>query len=122
MALVSGALVRALGATAAQAAEKKVVNVFNWSDYVADETLEIFTTKTGIKASYDVHDSNEIVASKLLVGNSGFGVVLPSATPFFARQVAAGVYRKLDQALLPMAAGIDPKVMEQLRIAEPDNS
>lgn len=122
MALVSCGLVLAIGAIAAQAAEDKVVNVFNWSDYITDETLENFTKETGIKVNYDVYDSNEIVESKLLVGNSGFDVVFPSATPFFARQVAAGVYRKLDPALLPMAAGIDPKVMEQLRIADPDNA
>jgi putrescine transport system substrate-binding protein len=106
----------------ASAAEEKVVNVFNWSDYITDETLENFTKKTGIKVNYDVYDSNEIVESKLLVGNSGFDVVFPSATPFFARQVAAGVYRKLDAKMLPNADGLDPKVMAQLKIADPANA
>lgn len=114
-----------IGVTAAGvpawAAEEKVVNVFNWSDYITDETLENFTRQTGIKINYDVYDSNEIVESKLLVGNSGFDVVFPSATPFFARQVAAGVYRKLDRKLIPNAGGLDPKVMEQLKIADPKN-
>jgi putrescine transport system substrate-binding protein len=104
---------------AVQAAEEKIVNVYNWSDYITDETLAAFTKATGIKVNYDVYDSNEIVESKLLVGNSGFDVVFPSATPFFARQVAAGVYRKLDPALLPNRAGVDPKVMTQLKIADP---
>lgn len=108
--------------TAPASAEDKVVNVYNWSDYITDETLANFTKETGIKVNYDVYDSNEVVESKLLVGNSGFDVVFPSASPFFARQVAAGVYQKLDRGMLPNAAKVDPKVMTQLKIADPTNA
>lgn len=106
----------------AGAAEEKLLNVYNWSDYIARDTLARFTKETGIKVNYDVYDSNEIVESKLLVGNSGFDVVFPSATPFFARQVAAGVYRKLDRAMLPNYTKIDPKILANLRVADPQNA
>jgi putrescine transport system substrate-binding protein len=112
----------AILAAPAGAAEEPVVNVYNWSDYITDEALARFTEATGIKVVYDVYDSNENLEAKLLAGHSGFDVVFPSATPFFAKQIRAGVYRKLDRSLLPNAAGVDPKVLAQLRVADPDNA
>jgi putrescine transport system substrate-binding protein len=106
----------------ARADEDKVLNVYNWSDYVAPGTLAEFTQRTGIKVNYDVYDSNDVLEAKLLVGKSGYDVVFPSAMPYLARQAKAGVYRKLDFAKLPHARGLDPKVMAQLKAADPDNA
>ena len=53
-----------LGA-AAPAAEEKVLNLYIWSDYVAPDTLENFTKKTGIKVNMDVFDSSEALEGKL---------------------------------------------------------
>ena len=75
--------------------EEKVVNVFNWSDYIEPKMLEQFTAETGIKVNYDVFDSNEVLETKLLTGNSGYDVVVPSAY-FLERQIKAGVFRPLD--------------------------
>jgi putrescine transport system substrate-binding protein len=108
--------------TPAFAQEEKVLNVFNWSDYVAPDTIENFTKETGIKVNYDVYDSNDILETKISVGKSGYDVVFPSASPFFARQVKAGLYRKLDLAKIPNAKGIDPKVLERLATADPGNA
>jgi putrescine transport system substrate-binding protein len=85
----------------AAAAQEKVVNVFNWSDYIDASILEDFTKETGIKVVYDVYDSNEILETKLLAGGSGYDVVVPSASPFMVRQIQAGVYQKLDKSKLP---------------------
>lgn len=106
----------------AHAADEPVVNVYNWSDYIAPDTLAEFTKRTGIKVNYDVYDSNDVLEAKLLVGKSGYDVVFPSAMPYVARQIKAGVYRKLDFAKLPHARGIDSKVMTQLRTADPQNA
>ena len=114
------ALVLALGP--ARADEEKVLNVYNWSDYVAPDTIAEFTKRTGIKINYDVYDSNEVLEAKLLVGKSGYDVVFPSAMPYLARQAKAGVYRKLDLAKIPNAKGLDPKVMAQLKTADPQNA
>jgi len=118
IALVLGASFVAL----AHADEEKVLNVYNWSDYVAPDTLAEFTKRTGIKINYDVYDSNEVLEAKLLVGKSGYDVVFPSAMPFLARQAKAGVYRKLDLTKIPNAKGLDPKVMTQLKAADPQNA
>jgi putrescine transport system substrate-binding protein len=117
------ALIAGLSLAAPSArAEEPVLNVFNWSDYIAPDTLAEFTKRTGIKVNYDVYDSNDVLEAKLLVGRSGYDVVFPSAMPYLARQVKAGVYRKLDFAKLPNAKGVDPKVLAQLKSADPDNS
>jgi putrescine transport system substrate-binding protein len=85
--------------SAAQAAEEKVVNVYNWSDYIDDEILAEFEAETGIKVVYDVFDSNDILETKLLAGSSGYDVVVPSAG-FLARQIQAGVFQELDKSKL----------------------
>jgi len=82
-------------------AQEKVVNVYNWSDYIDESIIEDFTKETGIKVVYDVYDSNEILETKLLAGGSGYDVVVPSASPFMVRQIQAGVYQKLDKSKLP---------------------
>ncbi len=111
-----------LAAFPAQAQESKVLNVYNWSDYIAPTTLEEFTKRTGIKVNYDVYDSNDTLEAKILVNKSGYDVVFPSAMPYLARQIKAGVYRKLDLSKIPNAKGVDPKVLEQLKSADPDNA
>ena len=83
-------------AAAPASTEEKVVNVYNWSDYIDPAMLEAFTAETGIKVNYDVFDSNEVLETKLLAGNTGYDVVVPSAS-FMERQIKAGVFRKLDR-------------------------
>lgn len=88
------------GSTILAFAQERVVNVYNWSDYIDDSILEEFTKETGIKVVYDVFDSNEILETKLLAGGSGYDVVVPTAY-FLQRQIAAGVFQKLDKSKLP---------------------
>ena len=108
--------------SSAWAAEEKVVNVYNWSDYVAPDTLEKFTKATGIKVNYDVYDGNEILSAKLQAGNSGYDVVFPSASPFLAQQIKAGIYQKLDRAKLKNYGNLDPQVMKTMAgVADPGN-
>ncbi|HEY4135264.1 MAG TPA: polyamine ABC transporter substrate-binding protein [Alphaproteobacteria bacterium] len=108
------AVLAAQGAAQDAWGQEKVVNVFNWSDYIAKDTIEKFTAETGIKVNYDVYDGNEILEAKLLAGKSGFDVVFPSTSPFFAKQLQANIYQKLDKAKLPNAAGLDKGVLAEL--------
>jgi len=105
----------------ARADEEKVLNVYNWSDYITDETLKNFADDTGIKVNYDVYDSNDVLEAKLMAGRSGYDLVFPSATPYFAQQLKAGIYRKLDKAKIPNAKGVDGHVLAQLKLADPTN-
>ena len=89
-----------IAVTTAASAQERVVNVYNWSDYIDASIIEDFTKETGIKVVYDVFDSNEILETKLLAGGSGYDVVVPTAN-FLARQIEAGVFQKLDKSKLP---------------------
>ncbi|MFZ2102551.1 MAG: polyamine ABC transporter substrate-binding protein [Oricola sp.] len=101
-------------------AQDRVVNVYNWSDYIDDTILEDFTKETGIKVVYDVFDSNEILETKLLAGSTGYDVVVPTGT-FLARQIQAGVFQKLDKSKLPNLVNMDPAILERLSKYDPGN-
>ena len=107
---------------AAPAAEDKVLNVYNWSDYIADDTLKNFTAETGIKVNYDVYDSMPMLEAKLLAGGSGYDVVFPSLTPFLAQQVKAGIYQPLDKAKLSNYAGLSPTILKTMSQNDPQNT
>ncbi|SDX44906.1 polyamine ABC transporter substrate-binding protein [Lysobacter enzymogenes] len=102
-------------------AEEKVLNVYNWSDYVADDTVKNFEAATAIKVNYDVYDANETLESKLSAGASGYDAVFPSARPFAQRQVKAGMYAKLDKSKLPNWSHLDPQLLQNLASIDPGN-
>jgi putrescine transport system substrate-binding protein len=112
----------AVTSASSAAGEEARLHVYNWSDYIAPDTIPRFEAETGIKVTYDVYDSNEVVEAKLLAGSSGYDVVVPSASPFMARQIAAGVYRALDTAKLPNWKNLDPKILELVAGADPGNA
>ncbi|MDR2214390.1 MAG: extracellular solute-binding protein [Nevskiaceae bacterium] len=116
-----GALLAACGGGKPAASEASgVVNVYNWSDYIDPAVLTDFTTETGIKVNYEVMDSNELLETKLFAGRTGYDVVIPS-TAFLARQIKAGIYRKLDKSLLPNLANLDPSLTQRLQVFDPGN-
>ncbi|HKH95421.1 MAG TPA: polyamine ABC transporter substrate-binding protein [Beijerinckiaceae bacterium] len=102
------------------AAQERVVNVYNWSDYIDPRVLEDFTKETGIKVTYDTYDNNEIVETKLLAGKSGYDVVVPSG-PFLQRLIKAGAFQKLDKAKLPNLTHMWPEVMQRVQVFDPGN-
>ena len=92
------------------AAEQKTLHIYNWSDYIAPDTVANFEKETGIKVVYDVFDSNEVLEGKLMAGSTGFDLVVPSAS-FLERQLAAGVFQPLDKSKLPNWKNLDPNVL-----------
>ena len=110
-------------ATPAQpGAEAKVLHVYNWSDYVAEDTIAQFQKASGIRVVYDVYDSNEMLEAKLVTGGSGYDVVFPSARPFAQRQIAAGIHAPLDKSKLPTLANIDADLLAALADVDPGNA
>ena len=78
-------------------AQDKVVHIYNWNDYFAEDTLEQFEAATGIRPVLDLYDANEVLEAKLLAGSSGYDVVFPTARPFAARHIAAGIYQPVQR-------------------------
>jgi putrescine transport system substrate-binding protein len=120
-------LIRALcaglftAAATAAFAQDKVVNVYNWSDYIDPAVLEQFTEETGIEVVYDNYDNNEIVETKLLAGGSGYDIVVPSA-PNVARQIQAGTLAPLDKSKIPNLANQWQEIADRLAVYDPGNA
>ena len=110
----------ALGLATAAGAQERVVNVYNWSDYIDDSILADFTKETGIKVVYDTFDSNEILETKLLAGGTGYDVVVPTAS-FLQRQIAAGVFQKLDKSKLPNLKNMWDVINQRIEKYDPGN-
>src|SRR5271166_5062162 len=116
---VATAIGLAIAPAAGQAA-KGIVNVYNWSDYIAPRTIEEFTKETGIKVRYDTFDSNDTLETKLLAGKSGYDVVVPTGY-FLQRQIKAGVFQALDKEKLPNLANVWPAIAQRLAKYDPGN-
>ena len=101
-------------------AEAKVLNVFNWADYIGKDTIADFEAKTGIKVTYDTYDSNEILETKLLTGHTDYDIVVPTQT-FAERMIKAGVFRKLDKSKLPNLSNMDADIMRRVAVSDPGN-
>ncbi len=101
--------------------EEKVLNIYNWSDYLAEDTIPNFEKETGIKVRYDVFDSNEILHAKLMAKNTGYDIVVPSSN--WARlQIDGGLLQKLDKSKLTNYGNLDPDILAQMANLDPDNA
>ena len=116
---MAAALCALLGSAHAEAPE---LHVYNWSDYIAPDTIPNFTKETGIAVTYDVYDGNEVLEAKLLAGQSGYEVVAPSASPFMAREITAGAFLALDKTKLPNLKNLDPQMLALAAAADPGNA
>src|SRR5256885_5305534 len=114
------AIAALLSLAPAAGAEERVVNFYNWSNYMAPGVLEDFTKQTGIRVVYDTFDANETLETRLLAGKSGYDLVVPTAY-FLQRQIKANVFQKLDKSKLPNLANAWPFVTKQLAIYDPGN-
>ncbi|MCI4660652.1 MAG: polyamine ABC transporter substrate-binding protein [Neomegalonema sp.] len=119
--LIGAATALAVCAGLAQADEDKVVNVYNWSDYIDEEILADFEAETGIKVVYDVFDSNEVLEAKLLAGGSGYDVVVPTGS-FLSRQIKAGAFQKFDSAKLTNTGNLWDVVQKRTALYDPEHA
>ena len=120
--LTAGLLTAAtlLSPTAQAQEEEKVLNIYNWSDYIAEDTIKNFEKETGIKVRYDNFDNNEIVHAKLVAGKTGYDIVVPSS--YWAKlQADGGLLRKIDKSQLSNYKNLDPEVQAQLAKLDPGN-
>ena len=103
------------------ASAQEIVNVYNWTDYIGSSTIPNFSKETGISVKYDLYDSNEVLQAKMSVGRSGYDVVVPTAEPFFARQLKSGLFYPLDRTKIPNWKYLDPELMRLAEDYDPGN-
>ncbi len=102
-------------------AQERVLNVYNWTDYIDPKVIERFTAETGIKVRYDVYDSLETLEGKLLAGRSGYDIVVPTNEPTFSRLIAAGALQPIDRAKVPNWSNLDPALMQRVEASDKGN-
>src|SRR5271169_1691895 len=103
-----------------EADEEKVLNVYNWSDYIGDTTVSDFEKETGIKVRYDTFDANETLYAKLVAGHTGYDIVVPSSH-WGKLQLEGGLLKKLDKSKITTYSNIDPWILQQLSKVDPGN-
>jgi putrescine transport system substrate-binding protein len=103
------------------AAQERVLNVFNWSDYIDPYMVQRFTRETGIRVRYDVFDSLESLEGRLSAGRSGYDIIVPTSEPTFARLLRAGALRPLDRAAIPNWRNLDATLMQRVAAIDPEN-
>ncbi len=114
-------MVAAVALSHAAVAQEKKVNIYNWADYIGETTLDDFTKATGIKTQYDVFTDLETLESKLLVGKSGYDVIVPTAEPTFRKLIQAKAVQKLDKSKIPNLKNLDPALMKLVESTDPGN-
>lgn len=102
------------------AAEEKVLNIYNWPDYIPEGMIAAFEQETGIKVNYDTFETNEALHAKLVAGNTGYDIVVPGAV-FAKPQIEGGLLQPLDKARIANLGNLDPDVMKILDKADPGN-
>ena len=100
--------------------EEKVLNVYNWPDYIAQDMIANFTQETGIKVNYQTFENNEALHAKLVAGNTGYDIVVPGAV-FAKPQIDGGLLMPLDKSKLPNYGNLDPAIMAKLSTIDPEN-
>ncbi len=100
--------------------DEKVLNIYNWPDYIPDGMLEAFEKETGIKVNYDTFETNEALHAKLVAGNTGYDIVVPGSV-FAKPQIEGGLFQPLDKAKIPNYSNLDPDVLKVLDRVDPGN-
>ncbi|MGH8033751.1 MAG: polyamine ABC transporter substrate-binding protein [Lysobacterales bacterium] len=116
-----GLLLALLVPAAACAAEEKVLNIYNWADYIAPDTIANFEREFGIEVNYDLYDATAVAEAKLLAGSTGYDLVL-QALRYSARIIPIGVFQPLDKTQLPLWVNLDPWVLGVMARSDPGNT
>ncbi|MBL8387306.1 MAG: extracellular solute-binding protein, partial [Hydrogenophaga sp.] len=101
--------------------DEKVLNIYNWPDYIPEGMIAAFEKETGIKVNYDTFETNEALHAKLVAGNTGYDIVVPG-TVFAPTQIQGGLLQPLKKDQIPNLANMDPEIMKVLTGADPDNA
>ena len=107
-------------APTASAPTTNALNIYNWSNYVDESTVEDFKKANNLDLTYDLYENNETLEAKMLTGKSGYDLGVPGIA-FLPRQIKAGAYQKIDKSLIPNYKNIDPALLKLLEQADPGN-
>ena len=107
-------------ACCSRTADENVLNIYNWSDYIGETTIQDFEKETGIKVRYDTFDANETLHAKLLARQTGYDIVVPSSS-WAKIQLEGGLFKQLDKSKIANWQNLDAGVMKNLGALDPGN-
>ena len=119
-AMAAGVAALTFGAAAPAHAADDVLNMYNWSDYIAPTTVPGFEKESGIKMRYDTFDSNETLFAKMVAGDTGYDIVVPSSN-WAAIDIKGGLLHPIDKSKIPNYKNLNPELMKQLAAVDPGN-
>jgi putrescine transport system substrate-binding protein len=100
--------------------EEKILNLYNWADYIPETMIATFEAETGIKVNYNTFETNEALHAKLVAGNSGYDIVVPTAG-FAKKQIEGGLYQPIDKSKLSNYGNLDDGFMAKIAGVDPEN-
>lgn len=118
LALVAAALLPLTAA--AQSSAEKLLNIYNWAEYIGEGTIKAFEAETGIKVRYDNFDSNEVLLAKMMAGRTGYDIIVPSSD-FGRIMIDGGMVQKIDRSKLSGWSNLNPTVMQLMGKLDPGN-
>jgi len=102
------------------AAEERVLNFSNWTDYMPEGMLEDFERETGIKVNYRTYGSNEDLHKLVSLKADNDDLVVPSLS-YGKTQLTRGYYQPLNKALLPNLKNLSPSFVKNMEPSDPGN-
>jgi putrescine transport system substrate-binding protein len=99
----------------------RTVSVYNWSEYVAEDTIANFQTRSGLRVEYNEYTSNQVLESRLKDTPDAYDVIFPTARPNAQQLLADGQLQPLDKTKLEHWKHLDPAVLAELDKIDPGN-
>lgn len=113
-------VIAACGVKSKQPTAEETLNVYNWANFIAPDTVANFERETGIKVQYNIFETDATLEAKLLAGHTNYDIVFPSDT-YFGRLTRAHALRKLDKGALSNSGNLDSDIMRDLAVHDPGN-
>lgn len=106
----------------AKTSDRQIVNVYNWPDYISEDTIRKFEAASGIKVNYTTYSNNDALESQLAAAHGEHDVIFPSARPYAGRMIANGLLATLDKTKLGGFDSFDASIMADLTQIDPMNA
>lgn len=96
----------------------KVLNIYNWGDYIDPDLLKKFENETGYKVNYETFDSNEAMFTKIQQGGTSYDIAIPSEY-MIQKMMEEHLLKPLDHSKIKGLDNIDPRFLDLS--FDPDN-
>lgn len=107
-------------ASHAALASDDTLHLYSWAGIFDKQVLDDFTHQTGYKVQQDNYSSDAMLETKLLSGQAGYDIVIPSAVPYLQREIAVGAMQKYDPDKVPNMKNLNIEMRYLLRQSDPE--